>query len=134
MSTARWRYRAQRADFSEACSAYGSQRPGVDFLPVGQTRTPVLAFPTQAFGDFGGRTRTRTWDPLIKSQLLYHLSYAPAMTPRMERPQEGAASSRGFPPCPERLGRLLRGGRQRVRGDLSPNCGRGMRTAYIVRG
>ena len=25
----------------------------------------------------GGRTRTRTWDPLIKSQLLYHLSYAP---------------------------------------------------------
>ena len=26
----------------------------------------------------GGRTRTRTLDPLIKSQLLYHLSYAPA--------------------------------------------------------
>jgi hypothetical protein len=26
---------------------------------------------------FGGRTRTRTWDPLIKSQLLYQLSYAP---------------------------------------------------------
>jgi hypothetical protein len=25
----------------------------------------------------GGRTRTRTWDPLIKSQLLYQLSYAP---------------------------------------------------------
>ena len=25
----------------------------------------------------GGRTRTRTLDPLIKSQLLYHLSYAP---------------------------------------------------------
>ena len=24
----------------------------------------------------GGRTRTRTWDPLIKSQLLYQLSYA----------------------------------------------------------
>ena len=23
---------------------------------------------------FGGRTRTRTWDPLIKSQLLYQLS------------------------------------------------------------
>ena len=29
-------------------------------------------------GRNGGRTRTRTWDPLIKSQLLYHLSYAPA--------------------------------------------------------
>ena len=26
----------------------------------------------------GGRTRARTWDPLIKSQLLYQLSYAPA--------------------------------------------------------
>ena len=26
---------------------------------------------------FGGRSRTRTYDPLIKSQLLYHLSYAP---------------------------------------------------------
>src|SRR6516164_9694203 len=31
---------------------------------------------------FGGRTRTRTWDPLIKSQLLYQLSYAPGMPPR----------------------------------------------------
>ncbi len=27
----------------------------------------------------GGRTRARTWDPLIKSQLLYQLSYAPGM-------------------------------------------------------
>jgi hypothetical protein len=27
----------------------------------------------------GGRTRARTWDPLIKSQLLYQLSYAPPM-------------------------------------------------------
>ena len=27
--------------------------------------------------DCGGRTRTRTWDLLIKSQLLYQLSYAP---------------------------------------------------------
>src|SRR5687768_28974 len=26
----------------------------------------------------GGRTRARTWDPLIKSQLLYQLSYASA--------------------------------------------------------
>ena len=30
------------------------------------------------WGRFGGRTRARTWDPLIKSQLLYQLSYAPA--------------------------------------------------------
>ena len=27
--------------------------------------------------NFGGRTRIRTLDPLIKSQLLYQLSYAP---------------------------------------------------------
>ena len=26
--------------------------------------------------EYGGRTRARTWDPLIKSQLLYQLSYA----------------------------------------------------------
>ena len=30
-------------------------------------------------GIVGGRSRTRTYDPLIKSQLLYHLSYAPAL-------------------------------------------------------
>jgi hypothetical protein len=29
----------------------------------------------------GGRTRARTWDPLIKSQLLYQLSYAPGSDP-----------------------------------------------------
>ena len=29
--------------------------------------------------DSGGRTRARTWDPLIKSQLLYQLSYAPEL-------------------------------------------------------
>jgi hypothetical protein len=33
-------------------------------------------------GIFGGRTRARTWDPLIKSQLLYQLSYAPARRQR----------------------------------------------------
>jgi hypothetical protein len=33
----------------------------------------------------GGRTRTRTWDPLIKSQLLYQLSYAPEILPRGPR-------------------------------------------------
>jgi hypothetical protein len=29
--------------------------------------------------EIGGRTRIRTWDLLIKSQLLYQLSYAPAV-------------------------------------------------------
>ena len=33
-------------------------------------------------GNFGGRTRARTWDPLIKSQLLYQLSYAPGLPER----------------------------------------------------
>src|SRR6267142_2155176 len=31
----------------------------------------------RALWRIGGRTRTRTLDPLIKSQLLYQLSYAP---------------------------------------------------------
>src|ERR1700687_3381642 len=36
----------------------------------------------------GGRTRARTWDPMIKSHLLYQLSYAPGTGP--EKPsQEG---------------------------------------------
>src|SRR5262249_38479627 len=39
-------------------------------------------------GFIGGRTRTRTWDPLIKSQLLYQLSYAPG-SPSRARPQAG---------------------------------------------
>jgi hypothetical protein len=33
----------------------------------------------------GGRTRTRTWDPLIKSQLLYQLSYAPGIAAARDR-------------------------------------------------
>jgi hypothetical protein len=41
----------------------------------------------------GGRTRARTWDPLIKSQLLYQLSYAP-----------GSASGRAY----ARAGRLAK--------------------------
>jgi hypothetical protein len=37
----------------------------------------------------GGRTRARTWDPLIKSQLLYQLSYAPGTGPEKGPSQEG---------------------------------------------
>src|SRR5262245_64353110 len=45
----------------------------------------------------GGRTRTRTWDPLIKSQLLYQLSYAPEKC----RPTERARScSKAGSHCP----------------------------------
>ena len=39
-------------------------------------------------GSYGGCSRIRTYDPLIKSQLLYQLSYAPkpygALRPRGE--------------------------------------------------
>src|SRR5690606_24126352 len=45
------------------------------------------------YGDFGGCTRTRTLDPLIKSQLLYHLSYAPVFE---DRHQSGASVPRDF--------------------------------------
>ena len=45
-------------------------------------------------GRFGGRTRTRTLDPLIKSQLLYQLSYAPAVPP--ERPVETTIPATDF--------------------------------------
>ena len=45
-------------------------------LPPDESKAPGnLAFPGACDG---GRTRTRTLDPLIKSQLLYQLSYAPA--------------------------------------------------------
>ena len=43
----------------------------------------------------GGRSRIRTYDPLIKSQLLYQLSYAPAATPWTLAPGgEGAENTR----------------------------------------
>ena len=37
---------------------------------------------------FGGRTRARTWDPLIKSQLLYQLSYAPGTVKSGKKPSQ----------------------------------------------
>jgi hypothetical protein len=37
----------------------------------------------------GGRTRARTWDPLIKSQLLYQLSYAPGCLASGKLSREG---------------------------------------------
>ena len=36
-------------------------------------------------GKSGGRTRARTWDPLIKSQLLYQLSYTSIREGRRHR-------------------------------------------------
>src|SRR5271165_6028894 len=55
----------------------------------------------------GGRTRARTLDPLIKSQLLYQLSYAPIEIagPRARR---GQAFSKGAVGCPALTGPDLR--------------------------
>ena len=44
----------------------------------------------------GAPTRTRTWDPLIKSQLLYHLSYG-RISPRMQWPEHKKAPASGQP-------------------------------------
>ena len=41
----------------------------------GARKTTCDAYESQALEKLGGRTRARTWDPLIKSQLLYQLSY-----------------------------------------------------------
>ena len=37
----------------------------------------------------GGRTRARTWDPMIKSHLLYQLSYAPGSDPEVHPSRDG---------------------------------------------
>ena len=51
-----------------------------------QTVEDVLVLETEKMKYInGGRTRTRTLDPLIKSQLLYQLSYAPGMQRRKPR-------------------------------------------------
>src|SRR3546814_16626745 len=67
----------------------------------------------------GGRTRARTWDPLIKSQLLYQLSYAPIFpaTTGRRKPRENIRIRRkckGFGPgkllfCASGLGRRRAG-------------------------
>jgi hypothetical protein len=50
-------------------------------------RCLLVELTSNAFENIGGRSRTRTYDPLIKSQLLYHLSYAPAdRRARQKRP------------------------------------------------
>ena len=47
------------------------------------------------FEIIGGRTRIRTLDPLIKSQLLYQLSYAPGSQFEPRRDQGALHSARG---------------------------------------
>jgi hypothetical protein len=69
----------------------------------------------------GGRTRTRTLDPLIKSQLLYQLSYAPAPS----RSESGPASfSKVVPQCPgsKNCRACSRDERERHPGTAAPTC------------
>src|SRR6202795_960464 len=47
----------------------------------------------------GGRTRARTWDPMIKSHLLYQLSYAPGTWPRKAFAR-GGSFSKAIRRCP----------------------------------
>jgi hypothetical protein len=70
-------------------------------LPVinDNRQTPEPAYSQLIFGDLGksgGRDRFRTCDPLIKSQLLYQLSYAPTfLAGRWCRPEAMAAYNHG---------------------------------------
>jgi hypothetical protein len=62
---------------------------------------PKVALLTPCHGreNFGGCTRARTLDPLIKSQLLYHLSYAPGLV--LTTPSSKLTpSSKAIWPCP----------------------------------
>src|ERR1700751_629342 len=60
----------RRAGEVEGEGADGSWREAATASPEGKV--------FEVFGGNGGRSRIRTYDPLIKSQLLYQLSYAPA--------------------------------------------------------
>jgi hypothetical protein len=53
----------------------------------------------------GGRTRARTWDPLIKSQLLYQLSYAPETRARESFGKAGRLAKR--PPDVQQSGPIF---------------------------
>src|SRR5262245_35229245 len=63
-------------------------------MSLAQNRKQLITFE-----NLGGRTRTRTWDPLIKSQLLYQLSYAPETPPRVG-PARAASCSKASSHCP----------------------------------
>ncbi len=61
----------RKKSFSKA-DASGRRRPAF-------ARWDSVAIFAQWSGKDGRRSRIRTYDPLIKSQLLYQLSYAPSL-------------------------------------------------------
>ncbi len=73
-----------RRDFpSDRAGPHGRQKSAIFVRRVRSNPSPALRLTVKNdnvnyFSYFdGGRTRARTLDPLIKSQLLYQLSYAP---------------------------------------------------------
>ena len=97
----------------ECSGGQGSPCAGVR---IGSARLSSLAVEakkrSQAFEKIGGRTRTRTCDPLIKSQLLYQLSYAPPQggayiskrTGLVEKPAPLRETKNPFAPPPRKRG------------------------------
>ena len=74
----------------KCATARRDQNPGIE-RPKIPAETTLFGVLSESWGLRrlgGGRTRARTWDPMIKSHLLYQLSYAPGTGP--EKPsQEG---------------------------------------------
>src|SRR5262249_39249033 len=70
--------------FQVTCARFDARGrvPGLSLPAALPWRFLSGAVQRQTLDSIGGRTRTRTWDPLIKSQLLYQLSYAPEVPPR----------------------------------------------------
>jgi hypothetical protein len=83
----------------------GSVRPIA--VPLGICGTELkIRFAKKLMAEWviSGRTRARTWDPLIKSQLLYQLSYAPERRVRpceagrlAKQLRDGKRTGEGFP-------------------------------------
>ena len=93
---------AERGRFEEPyVAAFGTgswpKRPltGIRAGPGSPCRTWTAAVLRSRNEKGGGRTRTRTLDPLIKSQLLYQLSYAPPRGCRRCRQDGGERQASG---------------------------------------
>ncbi len=85
------------------CSCIGRCSQKLPKNAVRRRRFPAKLWIIDILQDVsGGRTRARTWDPLIKSQLLYQLSYAPGL-PSAGSPAGRGSLSKGETGCPAAL-------------------------------
>jgi hypothetical protein len=84
-------------------SETGRKRESPDF----RARTARLLAKVQTLRLGGGRTRARTWDPMIKSHLLYQLSYAPGTCP--EKPFTRGRRLAKRPPDVQQRNEISRG-------------------------